>query len=52
LWGTAIISALGSVRQEDLKFEASLGYFQDPVTNKSKTRVQIKLMSFNMKLNI
>jgi hypothetical protein len=36
-WGMPVIPALGKLRQEDLKFQANLGY-----TKKSKQKTQIK----------
>jgi hypothetical protein len=32
-WHTPVIPALSSLRQEDLKFKASLGYIVTPCTN-------------------
>jgi hypothetical protein len=39
-WYTSIISALKRVRQEDLKFEASLEYIARPCLKKPKNKIE------------
>jgi hypothetical protein len=39
-WYMPVIPALGRLRQEDIKFEASLCFVTDPITTRKKKKVE------------